>query len=493
MNSDALSGPCVPLFSVVLCALVLLAAVLVRTRAAARASERRLAEIASSDPVTGGLSWSRFETEATAAIRTSPAGTYMLVTLNLVSFKLVNDIFGGEKGDAVLRHIALSTERYLDEGELMCRTFADHFILLVRAQTRGEVLAKVEGLACDLNRFNEGATRTYFLVLTVGAYPIDDPTLPLVQIRDRSNVARLNAADSDSGRLYTCGFYSDADRVRLRLEKEMGNREADLVESGELVVFYQPKLDLHTRKVAGAEALVRWEVPGHGLVLPGEFVPFYEKSGYVVKIDLWVFRQVCGRLRAWIDAGVEPVPVSFNLSRAHLETPGFLNAFEKVRERCGVPANLLDFELTETLLAGSPAAAASALKDIRAAGYRSSIDDFGSGLSSLGMLKDARVDTLKLDREFLCGAGSDELADGSGAAGSAPSAAASSRASAVVESVVAMAKRLGMQVVCEGVESEAQLDSLTRMGCDLAQGFAIAQALPSDEFEYMAFGRVVAE
>ncbi|WP_180326541.1 bifunctional diguanylate cyclase/phosphodiesterase [Raoultibacter phocaeensis] len=515
----------------------LVAAVLVLAFAIERASRRRLAQIALSDPVTGGLSWPRFEGAAAKAIRTSPAGTYMLVTLNLVGFKLVNDAFGSERGDAVLRHIARSTEGYLCEGELMCRTFADHFILLVRAQTRGEVLAKVEGLACDLNRFNEGAARTYYLALSVGAYPIDDPSLPLVQIRDRSNVARLNAADSESGSLYTCGFYSDEDRVRLRLEKEMGNREADLVESGELVVHYQPKLDLRTRKVAGAEALVRWNVPGRGLVLPGAFVPFYEKSGYVARIDLFVFEQACGRLRAWIDGGVEPVPVSFNLSRAHLGDPSFLDAFEMVRKRFGVPARLLDFELTETLLAGSPEAAAAALGRIRDAGYRTSIDDFGSGLSSLGMLKDAPADTLKLDREFLRGAapaGPCAAAAASGAAPAGPCLAPAhpdqsrsarsalprawsapvpplasdtarpgeprlapaptldpSRAAAVVESVVAMARRLGMEVVCEGVESASQLDQLAAMGCDLAQGFAVAPALPPDEFERMAFGRVV--
>ena len=262
----------------------------------------------------------------------------------------------------------------------------------------------------------------------------------------------------------------------LLAEGYLESREKDLVESGELVVYYQPKLDLRTRSVSGAEALVRWLVPSRGLAAPVAFVPFYERSGYIVQVDRYVFGRVCERLRIWLDAGIDPVPVSFNLSRAHLANPAFLDAFERIRKRWNVPPGLLDFELTETLLVGSPFAVADAFGVIRAAGYRSSIDDFGSGLSSLGMLKDAQADSLKLDRAFLSPTGCDPM-----------------RGKVVVESVVAMAKRLGMSVVCEGVESASWLDGLEGMGCDLAQGFAIAPALPPDEFEIMAYGRTLSQ
>ncbi|WP_139652697.1 GGDEF domain-containing phosphodiesterase [Raoultibacter phocaeensis] len=489
---------------------------------------RVLAELAYVDQVTGGCTQARFERMAAERLSGALANEYMLVTLNLEGFKLVNDAFGSERGDAVLRHVYRTVERWMDEGDLLCRTFADHFILLVETKPRAEIVRRLQGLSTELNRFNEGAARAYRLVLSAGAYPIDDPSLPLVQIRDRSNVARLSAADLESGSLFSCGFYSDADRLRLLREKRLENRTGDLVESGELAVFLQPKLDLRVGGVAGAEALVRWRDPERGLVMPDGFVPFYERNGYIVKIDLFVFESACALLRKWIGAGVEPLPISFNLSRAHLSDPLFLDAFERVRERYGVPAHLLDFELTETYAASDPGVVAAAFDAIRAAGYRVSVDDFGSGCSSLNMLKDMRADTLKLDREFLYAAraasrgkpaAGDAAPDSSrasvedpgpeAASGSGPGSSQLARlapgeaclppsgpadlpcAVVVVESVVAMAKRLGMQVVCEGVESDSQLEALAAMGCDLAQGFAIAPALPLDEFERMAFGRVV--
>lgn len=480
-----------------------------------RKRNRRLRELAYVDPVTGGYSWARFEAEASERIRSAPASTYSLVTFNLAGFKLVNDAFGSERGDATLNHVHRTIARCMDEGDLLCRTFADHFILLCAVMGETEIVRRVEAFSRELNRFNEGAVGKYYLATSAGAYVIDDPALSLVQIRDRSNVARRNATAWGPGCLCRCGFYSDADRLRLLHEKRLENRMGDLIESGELVAYLQPKLDLQTKRVAGAEALVRWIDPERGLVMPDDFVPFYERNGFIVRIDLLVLEAACRLLRKWIDAGVEPVPISVNLSRAHLDDPRFPASLVAIRERYGVPAHLLEFELTETLAATAPALAIDAIDRLRAAGFKSSIDDFGSGCSSLGMLKDVHADALKLDREFLHAAGGGGAGAATGASAAAPSVArpapvpdapaapstarpaedpgtpAPSRAAVVVESVVAMAKRLGMQVVCEGVESKEQLEALAAMGCDLAQGFAVAPALPAREFELMAFGRVV--
>ncbi|WP_180326535.1 putative bifunctional diguanylate cyclase/phosphodiesterase [Raoultibacter phocaeensis] len=488
-----------------------------------RKRNKRLYDLAYVDPVTGGYSPARFEAEALALIRAASPGDYMLVTVNLAGFKLVNDAFGSERGDATLRHMHRAILHVMDEGDLLCRTFADHFVLLVKTIPREEIACRMKMLSEELNRFNERAERTYYLVVSAGVYVIDDPSLSLVQMRDRSNVARRNATESDSRALYACGFYSDADRCRLQREKDLENRMGDLIESGELAVFLQPKLDVRTRQIAGAEALVRWIDPERGLVMPDDFIPFFEKNGFVARIDLFVFEQACSYVQKWTDAGVGPLPISVNLSRVHLDDPDFLAQFDEVRKRYAVSACMLDLELTETLVAKNMDAVPALVDRIRAAGYRCSIDDFGSGYSSLGMLKDVRADTLKLDREFLRAAAPEPVATlastpeftaGPGAPPgpcsaqpaqpAAPAPAAdprkppaapqpdgSPRASAVVESVVAMAKRLGMQVVCEGVESKEQLDQLAAMGCDLAQGFAVAPALPPAEFERMAFGRVV--
>lgn len=251
----------------------------------------------------------------------------------------------------------------------------------------------------------------------------------------------------------------------LRREKKLANLLDGSLASGDFIVLLQPKVRLADGTVAGAEALVRWLHPHEGTIHPSEFVPALERIGGVRELDRYVFERVCERLARWLREGRAPVPVSVNLSRRHFEDPCFLASFVAAADRLGVPHRLLEMEVTESIFLDDEAIenVNPAVRDIRAAGFSCSLDDFGSGYSSLGLLKEFDVSTLKLDRRFF--------------RNDTP------RARDVVEAIVRLAAKLGLTTVAEGIESEHQLAFLRYVGCDLVQGYVYAEPLPFDEFE----------
>ncbi len=433
-------------------------------------SRRTLEEIALVDPVTGGMNRTCFEREAGAAIQRAPRGTWMVLSLDIRHFKLINDAFGSDMGNRTLKYVHDTVLRRLEKGELVGRITGDQFSVLLRSRPEPLAAAWLEQVAYDINSFNEGRERQYYLSISGGVYRVDEPELDMITIQDRANVARKKDAAPLAGRLAACGFYSDADRRRLLREKEIEDRKESALAGREFVVYLQPKILLSDRSVAGAEALVRWQDPERGLVPPDEFVPVFERSGFITRVDLYVFEEVCALLRRWLDGGLTPVPVAVNLSRVHLREASFLREYQAVADRYRVPASLIEFEFTETMAGESPEELAAVVERLHALGFRCALDDFGSGSSSLNILKDVPVDVLKLDRAFFGGSG---LAD--------------RRGRGVVESAVDLARRLDMQTVAEGVETEQQVDFLRQAGCDMVQGFFFSRPVPVAEFERMAF------
>lgn len=455
---------------IVLLFLLLIGMILILNK---RGSEQ-LQRLAFVDPVTGGFSRTRFEMEGSKAVRAAPPGSYTLVSLDLQKFKLINDAFGSAEGDRTLKYVHEVIKGSLGPGEYLSRTSADHFNLLVYKKSQEETLRLVRGIARTVNRYNEKLEQKYYLPITAGAYLIDDPQLPMVYIQDRANVARKFGKESRVGQMYSCVFYSDLERRRMLREKELENRMGSALDNREFVVYLQPKVELEHDAIVGAEALVRWQDPERGLLPPSEFIPFFERNGFIVQLDLYVFEEVCRLLRRWIDCGVKPVPVSVNLSQLHLRDPDFLRKYQSIQQRFDVPPELLEIELTESLAFESMDRLQEMIDEIHAIGFCCSLDDFGSGYSSLNMLKDVSVDAIKLDREFFSGLGGE-----------------SEREQRVIESVIELTKKLGVRSVCEGVETASQLEFLRRVKCDALQGYIVSKPLPPEAFEKMAFGAPV--
>lgn len=444
---------------------------LVEARNALEKANAELERMAFVDPVTEGFNQTKFDLVARRVIDAAPAGSYALVALDLKKFKLLNEIQGTKSGDMVLRYVHECLSDHLSGEECVGRINADAFNLLMRVERPEVMLGRIDGMVQDINRFNVESTRPYYLSFTVGVYPIDDRRLPMTIVRDRANFARNAGKDASNARHFTCMFYSDVDRQNLLSEQDMENRMHGALERGEFVAYFQPKQLLVEGAIGGAEALVRWIDPVRGLVPPDEFVPFFERNGFIINVDLCVFDQVCALLSSWIDQGRKPVPISVNMSRAHLRERDFVTPYERIRKRYGVPASLIEFELTETLVFGDPETFMGVIDLLHACGYRCSLDDFGSGYSSLNVLKDVDIDTMKLDRAFF-------------SAGDA----AGEREWDVVESVVGLAKKLDMKTVAEGVEELGQASRLRAMQCDMLQGYVFSRPLPVNEFEKLLFG-----
>lgn len=426
-------------------------------------NNRELSRIAFVDPVTEGHTEARFD--QLVRERMERGGAFSLVALDIGNFRLLNDRFGKADGDRFLRHVHKTVGSLLRDGEELSRISADVFNVTLEDTDALAVRSRLRAIADAVNAFNEDSDTPYLVKVNCGVYVVGEP-VDMVVARDRANTAR-KSGEAQSDRLCRVSLFSDVEHERLLREKEMENSMERALAEGEFIVYLQPKISLETGETVGAEALVRWESE-RGLVPPDDFIPFFERNGFVIKIDLCVFEQVCARMRAWMDAGLKPLPVSVNLSPVHLRRPDFLLAFEEVRRRYDVPAELLEFELTERVAFESLELLRSVVDDIHARGFHCAMDDFGSGYSSLNVLREIPVDVLKIDRQFFGGGGD--------------------RAEHVVESVVDLAKKLDMGTVAEGVETIPQVEFLRRVDCDMVQGYVFSAPMPVELFEKIVFG-----
>jgi len=313
--------------------------------------------------------------------------------------------------------------------------------------------------------------------MSCGISQIDNADEDLFIYIDRCEVA-LNCCAKTIGRtrFLRSAFFNECDRTKLIEEKKIENKMAKALESGQFSVYLQPKFDIDSNRVAGAEALVRWQDPERGMIMPNDFISLFEKNGFILKLDLFVFEKVCKIIRSWIDAGAAPVPISVNLSRTYLDSLLFLDNLEKIRKQYNVPSEYIELELTESIVYENMGLLLTIINKIHSLGYTCSIDDFGSGYSSLNLLRNVPVDTLKLDRGFFL-----------------ESEESPERGNAVITSVIDLARKLNMKTVSEGVESVVQVNFLKNAQCDLVQGYVFSKPVPIPEFEKEVFGLVLSE
>lgn len=446
--------------TVIISALFLLLILLILRSTGKKNAE--IARIAYTDSITGGFTSARFELELEHLKK--HFHPFAFISMDIRKFKLINDSFGSAKGNRVLKHVFDTVSRYLKDGEFISRISSDTFNLVLNTTNQSEIRQRLEEITNAANAFNDNLEFPYFLPVDYGIYMTDDRNFDVITIRDRSNSARKTNKHKGDQRLCTCVFYNDLELLHMQREKEIENSMEHALENNEFVIYLQPKVSLNSSKIAGAEALVRWNSPDKGLIPPGDFIPFFEKNGFITRLDLYVFESVCKLLRKWIDLGINPMPISVNLSRNHLQQPDFLVKFKNIQDKYDIPPELLELELTETIVFENLEALKQVISEIHRLGFRCSMDDFGSGYSSLAVLKEVPVDILKLDRTFF-----DKEND--------------PRGNDVVETVIELAKKLGMTTVAEGVETIPQVDFLRTTECDIVQGFVFSRPVPVNEFE----------
>jgi len=383
--------------------------------------------------------------------------------LDLDEFKNVNDSLGHPVGDQLLQQVAQRLLGRVRQTDTLARIGGDEFLLLLEAiggPEEAELVTRDILDAFQAPFHLAGQEISLGASMGISVYPEDGTdTETLVKNAD----AALFRAKGE-GRNQFCYYtreLTESAAERLQMEREL----ASAVENDELVLHFQPKVDLSTGAIQGAEALVRWHHPERGMVSPAKFIPLAEETGLILPIGEWVLRHACRQVCAWAEAGLLPGRVAVNISAVQLQRQEVPGLVERVASEEGCPLNRLELEVTEASIMQDTAVSASSLSALRAQGVELSLDDFGTGYSSLGYLKNLPLDTLKIDKSFV----QDVPEDASD--------------TALVRTILGMGQSLGMNVVAEGVETEEQAGFLLTEGCGGAQGFLYARPLPADEFE----------
>ena len=418
------------------------------------------------DDVSGGKNKKEFERIAKALLGGS--GTYVLVYANIDRFKLINDAYGDSEGDTVLQKVQSIIDAELRWDEASGRIMADNFAILMRFNSIKMLEHRLARISEQISGLTDGKGDRYGVVLYYGVYVIQPGETDIAAIMEYANLARRSISNSH---MVPMGIYDERDRQRLSREKMLEMKMRNALKNGHFVPYLQPKYELKAETVAGAEALVRWIDPEEGMIYPNEFIPLFESNGFVIDLDLYMFEKVCQLQEKWYWEGKKMIPVSVNLSRSHFEIPDFFASYEKILQKHKLPQKAIEIELTESLFYNDLNALNELVGRIHKAGLSCSIDDFGSGYSSLNMLKDVKVDALKLDRVFFASGENDK------------------RGKDIVQSVIRLAQALDLHTVSEGVEERDQVDFLKEMDCDLIQGYVFAKPMPVPEFEQLVFGQ----
>lgn len=427
--------------------------------------QRRLEQIAYVDNVTGGNTIQCFY-EFGRRILSENKGTHALVYTNLGKFKVFNEKFGRDIGDEILKQFYVIIENSLEETECIGRLTGDNFCILLEYENVENLCVRfIEWYEKSQEFIKERKPIWSFPITELGIYEIEDNSMLMPQMIDRAKLALQQTARQLNSKL-VYAFYDDGVRSRLFRDKQIEDVMEEALTKREFQVYIQPKYQAADQKIAGGEALVRWVSKTEGMIYPDEFIPLFEKNGFIIPLDIYVFREVCRLIRKWIDSGVAPVKISVNCSRVHLSDSNFLQKYKEAVIEFQVPKEFVEIELTENIALEDMERFKRIIEEIHDAGFSCSMDDFGRGYSSLSMIQDISVDVLKLDKVFFRNARRDPV-----------------RTESVVSSIIRMAKALSMETVAEGVEHMEQVDMLKRIGCDLIQGYVFAKPMPSEEFE----------
>ena len=426
-------------------------------------NRKQLERLAFIDPLTEGINNMVFKINCRSLLNQNPSSAYSMVYINIRGFKYINENFGTEAGDKTLKYIYTVLNRHVKADELVTRIEADHYFLFLHENTEEQIRLRLREIADDINSFQQKNVQ-YTINLAQGAYIIEDPNLDIRIMKDHARVACRYQTKED-----ICAFYNYELTMKMNQEVELNTIFDSSIQNHDFQVYLQPKVHLEDHKLCGAEALVRWEHPERGIIYPSDFIPLFEANGKICQLDLYMFEEICKLLHRWEKEGKMLFPISVNLSRMHIRNSNFLKTFTEIKEKYQIADGMIEFELTESVFFDDQQIklVKNIIQDMHKQGFRCSLDDFGSGFSSLSLLKEFDIDTVKLDRQFFV----DD---------------ADEKSWKIVSSFISLAHELGISVVAEGIETEAQLSYLLQKNCDIVQGYLYSKPLPVSGFESWA-------
>ena len=450
---------------VVLLIIALIAVAIMKNREIRAAHEEKIRQLVDHDPLTGVFSLDGFRKRAEELLRTHPDTPYLLTYANIRNFKFINDSLGMSSGDELLRFWANRTLSTLSDEEAMGRVTADRFVVL-RRNGGDEALRKDDQEIL-------GPVRTYFIdrgkenrvLLCGGVYvvtPADRQQINIDHMMDRARMAEKKVRDT---RNEGFEFYNPEQWEKGKQVADIINYLPAAIKSGGLHVWYQPQVNYETKKIIGAEALCRWDHDKVGFLYPSDFISVLEESGLIYDLDCFVWDRVCQDLHRWNEQGIRRF-VSVNVSRCDIrEDRDIPGQFSSLIQKYNISPDQLRIEITETAFAENPDLLISNTNRLRELGFQVEMDDFGSGYSSLHMLKEVPVDRIKLDLHFLTSSGDQK------------------KSRTIVGYMIQMVKALEMKMIAEGVETIEQAEFLHDRGCSEMQGYYFYKPMPVKEFE----------
>lgn len=420
----------------------------------------QLKYVAEYDTLTNIYNKHKFYEEVSQILRNYLDTDFVMVRLDVDRFSLINSFYGNSEGDKLLCYIAKHVREMAHRFPpyAYARIEADVFAMLLARP--GEMLSQMlvnDGMS-TLKAFNTG----YDISASFGVYVVEDHQMPADIILDRATLAAKRVKGNS---LINHAYYSDEIRRAVETEQRITNEMNSALAGDQFTIFLQPKYSLQNNAPAGAEALVRWIHPQRGMVSPGEFIPVFEKNGFITKLDYCVWEKTCKLLRKWMDDGRPVLPISVNVSRVNLCNPMLVDRICGLVEKYDIPPRFLNLELTESAYTDNPVVMQETMDKLQQKGFVIMMDDFGTGYSSLNILKDIAVDVLKIDMRFLS------------------KSRIAGRGESIIASIVRMSKWLKIPAVAEGVETEEQVEFLRSIGCEYVLGFYFSKPLPVEDCE----------
>lgn len=389
-------------------------------------------------------------------IRSNENRRFAFVQFDVDHFQLINDAYGTTKGDEILSFFSDSLGVICGTNQLFTRLTADVFMVIMPFSDEQEVFAFIESVEKYLGGFEGLNYRFVFGIAVAESKDID-----IRRMQDNAALARQSVKGNA---LENIAFYNDNMRKAVQHKKVIEDEMHRALSEGQFVMYLQPKYSISANKIIGAEALARWIHPEKGMISPIEFIPIFEQNGFILKLDQVIWEKAVKKIRYWIDNDIEPVPISVNVSREYLQRFDVTGQILEYIEKYNIPKNLIEIEITESFDSVETGNVIDKMKD---AGFLTLMDDFGSGYSSLNMLKTTQFDVLKIDKSFL----SEFMT--------------SPRGRKIISHTIAMSSDIGLDIIAEGVETTEEAAFLKDCGCDTAQGFLYSKPVTEEQFDEM--------
>ena len=427
--------------------------------------KRKLYYLKNRDVITGAPSLYNFKRVAKKIIEANQNLNFVLIKLDIRQFALLNDIFGFEIGNNVLRVISdFFKQRFITPVRYYCQIVNDEFLILdsFTSENKEENKNRRDEFEHHVKKILEVYIKTYQIEFKIGRYYLEKGEVDIVSAIEKVNIAHRMAKRKISKPLHE---YNDELKEQMVQGKIIESEVDTAFANDEFKIYLQPKVLLKNETIVAAEALVRWYKPDGKIISPNTFISIFERTGFIIRFDFYMLKKACQVIKKWQEEGKRIVPISVNFSKLHLLHEDFVDNIVKITKQMDVDSKYIEIEITESIFIDNPEFSAMVLTQLHDAGFVLAIDDFGTGYSSLGMMKNSHFDIVKIDKGFF----DDETNI--------------HRSNIVLKNVLKLIKELGLYSIAEGVETEQQVNNLRSLGCDMVQSYFYSKPVPAEEFD----------